>query len=112
MGSRKRGVHLNDLPSHIARSITDMELPVSGKQVRPSAGPRFSAPVRIHVHSIRGRLADSDGISGKAAIDGLVKGGILADDSPKEVSNVSFSQEKNKEEKTIITITLENSNAN
>ena len=66
---------------------------------------RFDSPVNISVHSIRRRLADPDGISAKAAIDGIVKAGILADDSHKEVCKVSYSQEKGKEEETIITIT-------
>ena len=59
----------------------------------------------IHIHSIRKRLTDADGISGKACIDGLVHAGILQDDSPAFVSQVSYSQEKGKEEKTIITLT-------
>ena len=67
----------------------------------------FTSPVSVHVLSIRKRLADADGISAKYAIDGIVKAGLLADDSPKEVKSVSYSQEKTKkgeEEKTIITI--------
>lgn len=58
----------------------------------------------IHVHSIRKRLADPDGVSAKACIDGLVLAGILADDSAKEVSKVTYSQEKNPEETTVITL--------
>lgn len=65
---------------------------------------QINAPVHIHIHSVRKRLADIDGISGKAAIDGLVEGGILPDDNPKYVKKVSFSQEKDKDERTIITI--------
>lgn len=64
--------------------------------------PRF----RIHVHSKRRRLADPDGISIKAAIDGLVRGGLLADDSAKEIQDVTFSQEKSAIEETIITVEL------
>ena len=56
--------------------------------------PRLDSPCRIHVHSLRHQLADSDGISGKAAIDGLVHAGILEDDSPRYVEEVSYSQEK------------------
>ena len=65
----------------------------------------FTKPVEIHVHSIRKRLCDADGISAKAAIDGLVHAGILADDSPKEVKSVTFSQDKGTPEMTEITIT-------
>jgi len=61
--------------------------------------------VDIHIHSIRKRLADPDGISGKAAIDGIVKCGVLKDDSVKFVKEVRYSQEKGEPEETIITIT-------
>ena len=53
-------------------------------------------------------MTDSDGASAKYAIDGLVLAGILVDDSPEYVENVSKSQEKvakNEPEETIITIT-------
>lgn len=57
----------------------------------------------IHVHSKRTRLADPDGISAKAVIDGLVKAGILTNDSPEFVKEVSYSQEVTKDgEETII----------
>ena len=65
---------------------------------------RFDTPVCISFHSIRKRMADIDGISGKAAIDGLVHSGVLQDDSPKYVKEVRHTQEQGKDEKTIITI--------
>jgi len=64
----------------------------------------FDTPVRIHIHSIRKRLVDADGVSAKAAIDGLVRCKVLQDDSAKYVESVTHSQEKGLEEKTIITI--------
>lgn len=64
------------------------------------AHPRF----RIHVHSRRRRLTDPDGISVKAAIDGLVRGGLLADDGPQVVEEITFSQEKCQYEETVIEI--------
>lgn len=67
-------------------------------------GERLDTRCSIHVHSIRKRLADPDGVSAKACIDGLVLAGILADDSAKEVSKVTYSQEKNPEETTVITL--------
>lgn len=63
--------------------------------------------VNIHIESFRYRLADPDGISGKAAIDGLVDAGILPDDSAKEIQAVIFSQvrvSRKDEEYTVITI--------
>jgi len=64
----------------------------------------FGSPVRISFHSVRKRLADIDGLSGKAALDGLVAEGVLPDDSPKFVQEVRHTQEQGKIEKTVITI--------
>ena len=66
--------------------------------------PRFDKAVCVSFHSVRKRLADIDGISGKAALDGLVISGVLPDDSPKYVQEVRHTQEQGKVEKTIITI--------
>ena len=46
--------------------------------------------VNIHVISYRKAKHDPDGVSAKAAIDGLVKAGVLTDDSTDEVRKVSF----------------------
>jgi hypothetical protein len=59
---------------------------------------------RIHVHSRRIRLADPDGISVKAVIDGLCHVGLLEDDNAKIITEVSQSQEKSKVNETIIDI--------
>ena len=66
--------------------------------------PRFDAPCRITFHHIRGRLADMDGISVKACIDGLVHGNVFADDSPEQVAEIHHRQTKGKPETTIIEI--------
>jgi hypothetical protein len=61
--------------------------------------------VCIHIHSKRRRLTDPDGVSHKAAIDGLREGHLLEDDSPLYVKTVSFSQEITEaSEETIIDI--------
>ena len=57
--------------------------------------PRLYPPCSIHIHSIRKRLCDPDGISGKAVIDGLVNAGVLPDDSPEYISEITYSQTKN-----------------
>lgn len=63
----------------------------------------ITSPVNINIHSIRKRLTDCDGVSGKAVIDGLILAGLLKDDGPKFVQSVTFSQEKTSgPEKTII----------
>jgi len=68
----------------------------------------FDSPTRIHIYSRRKRLLDADGVSAKAAIDGLVHRGILHDDTTEWVEEVSYSQEKiqkGETEETFIIIT-------
>lgn len=67
-------------------------------------GANVDKRASIRVHSKRNRLADPDGISAKAVIDGLVLGGILRDDNAKFVKEVSFTQEISKVEETIIDV--------
>ncbi len=63
---------------------------------------------RLHVHSRTKRLADEDGRSVKAAVDGLREAGLFEDDSPEFVSQVSQSQELTTgDEETIIEIVFE-----
>ena len=84
-----------------------MEQTFSNELLGEEKMPRFNTPVRILIHSYRHRLVDTDGVSGKAAIDALVHADILANDSPKQVTEVSFKQTKIKtseEEKTEIII--------
>jgi len=51
-------------------------------------------------------LADCDGISAKAAIDGIVKAGILRADTAQAIKEITYSQEKTTgAERTEITIT-------
>ena len=90
-----------------AVSVADVESDSKHESTAKDAGQKVSPRFRIHVHSKRWRLADPDGISAKACIDGLVSGGILADDSAKEVQSVTFSQEriaKSEFEETVIEI--------
>lgn len=70
--------------------------------------PRFDSPVNIRVISYRKRNHDPDGVSVKAVLDGIVRAGILADDSTKQVKKITFESiicEKNENEKTVIEIT-------
>ncbi len=61
----------------------------------------------IQVHSKRKHLADPDGISAKAVIDGLRACGVLIDDSAEYVKEVRFSQEAGTEDETTITVEFE-----
>lgn len=63
--------------------------------------------VDILVVSYRATNHDPDGVSAKAAIDGIVRRGILQDDSAKEVREVRFRSyicKKGEEERTEIII--------
>ena len=92
--------------NNTAIPLANMEPDIGNAPFPEEATSRPDPPVRIHIHSLRHRLADIDGISGKAAIDGLVNAGLLFSDSPKHVKEVTYSQEKTKgPEITEITIT-------
>lgn len=88
-------------------STADLEPNTGNAPMAAKEVARPDPPYDLHVHSVRKRLADIDGISAKAAIDGLVKAGIIGDDSAKWIRKISYSQEKGAKEKTIITITSE-----
>ena len=75
-------------------SLDNVEPPACDASLGAEKIPELDTPCRISVHSYRHRLADSDGISAKAAIDGLVHAGILPDDSALYVEEVCFYQEK------------------
>lgn len=64
----------------------------------------FTSPVRVAFYHTRKRLADIDGLSGKAVLDGIVALGILADDKAEQVTEVTHRQEKGGVEKTVIVI--------
>ena len=69
----------------------------------------FDSPVRVSFHSVRKKLADIDGISGKAALDGIVESGVLQDDSPAFVESVTHTQSKaSKGESEYTVIIIEN----
>jgi hypothetical protein len=59
---------------------------------------------RIYIHNLRHKLADSDGVSGKACLDGIVEAGLLSDDSTEEVEWVRQTQEKIPKDEDEITI--------
>ena len=98
---------MNETNYHTPLSVADLEQNTSNEAEGSHAAKEINTPVSINVHSVRKRVGDVDGISAKAAIDGLITGGLLRDDSPRFVNRVSYTQEPGKEEKTIITITDE-----
>ncbi len=93
--------------NHPPSSVTDMESGVGHEPVATQKIERFDTQVRITIRSVRKRLADPDGISGKAAIDGIVKAGILFDDSHHFVEEIVHKQAKvvkGEAERTIIVV--------
>jgi hypothetical protein len=93
------------LRAHLAVPHAKLESIVRCQQVEEKKDTRFNTCVDIVFHSKRRRLIDADNISGKAALDSLVTGGILQGDESKHVRSVTHTQEKSEVEETIITIT-------
>ncbi len=63
--------------------------------------------VNITITSYRKRIHDPDGVSAKAVLDGIVRAGLLPDDSTKEVYQITFRSiicKKDEPEKTVIEI--------
>lgn len=118
---------LEDLPSEYQQQIRDkiavstskpqhaktIDIPVrdakdSRADSQKSKVPNFVFPVQIRIHSVRKRLTDSDGVSAKEVIDGLVLAGLLPNDSPKYVWPTPVqTQEEGEPEETVITIEWE-----
>ena len=88
-------------------SASNMEQIDRNESVATEKDAGFNTQVCIHVHSIRYRLADVDGISAKACIDGIVNCGLLSSDTTKEIKDIKYTEElvrKPAGEKTVITI--------
>ena len=96
---------MGESPDHSPVQASDVESTFSNGSLAKGKGADMDKRASIRVHSKRRRVADPDGISAKAVIDGLVVAGILGDDSAKFVKEVTFSQETCKVEETIIDIT-------
>jgi hypothetical protein len=95
------------LDTRLAVSLTDLEPAVQHALAGKKSVCEIHSRCNIKVHSIRTRLADPDGISAKAVIDGLRACGVFLDDSAEFVKEVRFSQEKGKVDSTEITIEWE-----
>ena len=84
---------------------TDMEPAPGHEPLGAEKGQGLDTRVNIHVISYRKRKHDPDGISAKAALDGIVRRGLLTDDSTQEIRSVTFESIITKdEEKTVIII--------
>lgn len=90
--------------NHNTTTDANLESNPGDAALRKNETARIPAPCRIHFHHVRGRLADMDGLSVKAVLDGIVHVGVFPDDSPEFIEEISHSQAKGKPEKTVITI--------
>lgn len=90
--------------NNTASSDADMESNFGDAPLGANEVAAFDSPVRITFIHTRKRLADIDGLSGKAAIDGIVALGILSNDSAQQVTEVRHRQIKGDREETKIVI--------
>lgn len=97
----------NENNNSVAIPAPNLEQAVSHEPMGKEEMPRFNSPVIITITSYRKRKHDPDGISAKAVLDGLVRAGVLADDSTEEIKEIRYKSKccKNGEkEKTVIEI--------
>lgn len=90
--------------NHSASTNADLESDTRDAALPAHGIAPFTSRVRISFYHTRKRLADIDGLSGKAVLDGLVEAGILANDSAKQVAEVRHFQSKGEPETTRIVI--------
>lgn len=95
---------MNESDNRTTIPTANLEQDISNEPVGTKAAQGFDSLVNIRVISYRKRTHDPDGVSVKAVLDGIVRRGILADDSIKQVKSVTFESRKGEEEKTIIEI--------
>lgn len=88
------GVRHAKVGPRVADRLAYLESLARGESLAAGSNPAFDTRVRITIVSFRKRLADSDGISAKAAIDGLVHAGVIKDDSARYVEEVAYRQVK------------------
>lgn len=96
---------MNENSDRITCSSTDLESDIPDAALSKKGFKTQNSRVSITVRSFRKLKSDPDGVSVKAAIDGIVARGILPDDSSEQIKSVTFETIKSREEKTIIEIT-------
>lgn len=96
--------------SGLADTNADLESYLSNAALPADKFEEETSRVSIHVRSFRRLNADPEGVSVKAALDGVVERGILADDSSKQVKAITFENItgcSKEEERTLIIIKQE-----
>ena len=99
---RKDGGDEGDADGYSIRGILRS---YQAQQKEQITAQEFEGPVEIMVINHRKRPCDSEGISAKGAIDGLVHAGVIKDDSLEYVTETRHRQVKSKEEKTVLILT-------
>ena len=95
---------LSENKNRATLSSPNLEQDLSNAAVDAEDVKGFDSLVSIRVTSYRARRHDPDGVSVKAVLDGIVRLGLLRDDSTKQVKEITFESKKSKEERTIIEI--------
>ncbi len=98
---------MNEDKNRVTISTANMEQNSSHAPVAKKDFAGFDSLVNIKVISYRKLKHDPDGVSVKAVLDGIVRAGLLPDDSTEQVKSITFESIKSKEEKTVIEITDE-----
>jgi len=94
---------VNESGNRIAVPSPHLEQNPSHAPVVAEEAQGLDSRVDIRVISYRKRKHDPDGISVKAVLDGIVRAGLLPDDSTEQVRRITFESIKTKEdEKTVI----------
>ena len=94
----------DEADDHSAFQAADLESTLGDEPLAEKESTRLFTYCGIRVHCKRKRLADPDGLSIKAILDGLTKAGVFADDNAKCIKEVRFTQAQSSEEETIIEI--------
>ncbi len=100
-------IEVNEDNNNTPLPATDLEQDSSDAPVAEKDAARFNSRVNIKVTSYRKLKHDPDGVSVKAVLDGIVRAGLLSDDSTQQVKSITFESIKSKEEKTVIEISDE-----
>lgn len=87
-----------------AVSAADVEFNHPAERARSDAPDKIHPRYRLRVLHRSRHLADATGRSHKAAVDGLVRGGILPDDSPEYLEEITERWEQRQNEETVIEI--------
>ena len=96
---------MNEYRGRVTVSTDNMEPSASNAALSADEIPSLGTPVTVRVISYRRYRHDTDGVSVKAVLDGLVAAGILSGDTSEQISSVTFESRKvgsKDDEKTII----------